>query len=255
MIHISDLSFSYRSGDKPVLTNLNLHLPSSSWTIVTGPNGSGKSTLLKVIAGLLIPHSGTINLDTQTGEQIGFLGGDPYDWIVGLSVEEDIIFGLENLCLNSAEMERRLQNAIKQTGLAGLEKRLVHTLSGGEQQRLALAAVLAMGSKIILMDEVFTMLDRPARLTVRALMASLCRRHGLTILEASHIPEDIAAADRVVFLQDGRSFFNGEPGDFMKSRIGTDWTRLVPGAANLKSQLLGGGSPFGNEKNGSLASK
>lgn len=242
MVHLTNLSFSYTPGDEPAIQNLSLDLAVSSWTTLSGPDGSGKSTLLKLIAGLMTPQSGEIFLDLKDGDQVGFLGGDPYDWIVGLSVEEDIIFGLENLCLAPDEIEYRLEHALSRTGLNGMERRLVHTLSGGEQQRLALAAMLAMGSEIVLMDEVFTMLDRPARLAVRKLMTRLCRLHGLTILEATHSPEDIMASDRVIFLGAGRLIFDGGPDEFVQSPIGREWTGLVSGAANLKSQFLLDGS-------------
>ena len=126
MIRIENLAFSYSPPAPLVLKGLSLTIENLSWVVLTGPDGSGKTTLGKVISGLLKPHSGSIQFNPPQDNDsviVGYLGGDPYDSLVGISIEEDIIFGLENMQLSSSEIETRLRKALRWTGLTGIEKR------------------------------------------------------------------------------------------------------------------------------------
>lgn len=134
MIHIENLCFSYSPPTPLVLKGLTLTIENLSWVVLAGPDGSGKTTLGKIISGLLKPYSGSVQFNPPHDDQsviVGYLGGDPYDSLVGISVEEDIIFGLENMRLSASEIETRLNQALQWAGLKRMEKRLVHTLSGG----------------------------------------------------------------------------------------------------------------------------
>jgi energy-coupling factor transport system ATP-binding protein len=241
MIRIENLVFSYSSSAPLVLKGLTLTIESPSWVVLTGPDGSGKTTLAKAISGLLKPQSGSVQFDPSQDSDsviVGYLGGDPYDSLVGISVEEDIIFGLENMRLSDSEIETRLGQALRWTGLTGMGKRLVHTLSGGEQQKVALAAVLAMGCRVIVIDEALNMLDRAMRLSIRSLLNSLRMTPGLTVIEVTHNLQDAFAADRILFLSQGTILFDGAVADFFCSAEGRRWASLAGGAVGLESALV-----------------
>jgi energy-coupling factor transport system ATP-binding protein len=241
MIRIENLAFSYSPPTPLVLKGLTLTVENLSWVVLTGPDGSGKTTLGKVISGLLKAQSGSIQFNPQEDNEsviVGYLGGDPYDSLVGISIEEDIIFGLENMQLSSSEIETRLRKVLLWTGLTGMEKRLVHTLSGGEQQKVALAAALAMGCRTIVIDEALNMLDRPTRRSIRCLLTSLRANPGLTVIEITHNLHDALTADRILFLSRGKISFDGTALDFLFSPDGSRWASLAGGAAGLRSALL-----------------
>jgi len=241
MIVVRNLSFSYSHHGPQVFNDLRLLIQDFSWVAVTGPDGAGKSTLGKLIKGLLKADNGSIVHDlTSPGGStyVGYLGGDPYDSFIGISVEEDIVFEMENLSIPTAEMEVRLNQALLWTGLVGLEKRLIHTLSGGEQQKLGLAGALAVGAKVLIIDEALSMMDRPSRLSIRSLLRTLRRDRGLTIIEITNSLEEALTADRILYLERGSVQFDGPPADFMASPMGTRWANLAGGMPALTKALL-----------------
>ncbi len=209
---------------------------------IVGPNGCGKSTLLKLIKGLLKPSVGRIIIgnDDHTSQDraVGYLGGNPYDFFVGVSVEQEIVFGLENMRLTRREMLLRLTESLEITGLKGMEKRLVHTLSGGEQQRLALAAILAMGTDLVLIDDAFSMIDLPTRQNIRRLLADLCYSRGVTLIEVTDDGQDAMQADQLVYIEDGAVRFYGPSKDFATTERGRKWTSTVTNMTALWSELL-----------------
>ena len=248
MILIENLSFSYAPNLPPVLAGLSLEIRPHSWVTISGPDGSGKSTLGKLIKGLLRSDSGSILFDPRLlrgHEDVGYLGGDPYDALVGVTVEDDVAFGLENLCLDPDLIGLRLEEALKRTGLDRYRSRLVDTLSGGEQQKVALAGILALEMKVLILDECLTMLDRPVRKTIRSLLRSLQVNPGLTILQISNDLEDIVAADRVLYLCGGTLELDAPPLDFLSSGAGKVWSELSGGTAALRRGLLDRGISHG----------
>ena len=241
MIRLKNLVFSYSPQTPPLLKGLTLTIENSSWVVVTGPDGSGKTTLAKVISGLLKPDSGSIEFSPPHNPNsviASYLGGDPYDSLIGTSIEEDIVFGLENMRLSPSEIKTRLKKALEWTGLVGMERRLIHTLSGGEQQKVALAATLAMGCRVVVIDEGLNMMDRPTRLSIRSLLNSLQKSPGLTVIEVTHNLQDALAANRMLFLSEGRIMFDGEAAVFFRSEEGKRWASLVGGLAGLRSALV-----------------
>lgn len=240
MIVLDGLCFSYPEATEPVFRDFDLTIESFSWVVLTGPDGAGKSTLGKLIAGILRPKLGSVRVEVGQGGRglpVGYLGGDPYDYLVGTTVEEDVVFGLENLGIDPAAIGARLEQALGWTGLSGMEQRLTHSLSGGEQQKLALASMLALAARVLVLDEALCMLDRPTKVSVRALLDSLRSDPGVTIVEITHQLEDALIADRLVFLSRGRVEFDGPPGRFLSSESGQQWCADAGGLPALRSGL------------------
>ncbi len=227
MISLENISFSYPCRHDAVLEGIDIRIDKLSWVIVTGREGSGKTTLGKIIKGLLEPSSGIISIAndrTNNGYlNIGYIPGNPIEFLVGTTVEEEIVFGLETLQFSNQEIERRLKQSLGWTHLQGMEKRLTHTLSGGEQQKLALASVLATGARIIILDEALSMLDRSTVTRIRSLIKTLQIKHELTIIEMTYNSRDILKGDRILFLEDGKIVFDGAPREFVNHRLGREW--------------------------------
>lgn len=241
MILVRNVSFSYSKKGPPFFKDLNLTIRDSSWVAVVGQDGVGKSTLGKLIKGLVKADKGSVALvppNPNGSAYVGYLGGDPYDSFVGISVEEDIVFGMENQGIKSAEMGIRLNQALAWTGLAGMEKRLVHTLSGGEQQKLGLAGILAVGAKVLILDEAMSMLDRPSRFSIRSLLHALRRDQELTLIEITQNLEEALAADRILFLARGTIAFDGTPAEFMASPAGIHSAGMAGGLPGLINTLV-----------------
>ncbi len=236
MITLHDITFGYP--EAPLLfEGFNLSFDMGSWTCVTGPGCAGKSTLLRLIKGLLAPQSGRVLLPEGGPARIGYIGGDPVDFIVGVTVEDDVVFGMENLMIPREEMIPRLDGALQEVGLTGFEQRLTHTLSGGEQQKLAIAATLAMGVHTLLIDEALNMLDREAGSQVYGLLSRLNREQGVTVIEATHDMKSIMSADRVIFLSSGRVREDSPPLVFVNSTEGKGRQDMVGGFWSLRTEL------------------
>lgn len=241
MIVLDNISFSYTPSQATVINGLSLTIEPGLWVALTGPDGAGKTTLGKLIKGLLEPDSGRVRIDGMADvdgkETVGYLGGDPYDSMVGLSVVEDVAFGLENKSLAQAEMRARIERALQWVGLSGMEQRLVHTLSGGEQQKVALAGALALETRTLILDDALSMMDKPARAELRLLLGKLRSELSLTVIESTHNFNEILSTDRVVFLSHGKVLFDGNPREFVGSRLGDDWFSGRGGMPGLKSEL------------------
>jgi energy-coupling factor transport system ATP-binding protein len=240
MILLDRLCFSYTEATEAVFRDFDLGIACGSWVVMTGPDGGGKSTLGKLIAGLLRPQSGSVRIEGGQGRRgitVGYLGGDPYDNLVGITVEEDVAFGLENRGMEPGEIAAKIDEALGLTGLRGMERRLTHTLSGGEQQKLGLASMLALDARVLILDEAFCMLDRPTRQRVRSLLGALRCDRGVTILEITQQLEDALTADRLVFLSCGRVEFDGPPGSFLTTEVGETWSAHAGGLPAVRSAL------------------
>lgn len=242
MIHIDNISFRY-SPDKWVISNLDFRIAYFSWTVITGPDASGKTTLAKLIKGLLNPQRGSVSFtDSRRSltDQIGFLCGNSSSSIVGITVLDDICFGMENLRVSQSEMRKRVETVLRWTGLTGFENRLTHTLSGGERQKLALAGALAIGNKILILDEAFSMLDNVSRNDARDLVRDLKGKLDLTIIEMTNRAREISSADMIFFLGPGGKLeFAGPPVQFLFSALGSEWTAPQGGLYGLLSALPG----------------
>jgi energy-coupling factor transport system ATP-binding protein len=240
MLHIENLCFSHPPGTIRLFENLNLTIESQCHTSIMGPDGAGKTTLGKLIKGLLVPKSGSIKstfTTTRKAVLVGYVGADPDDNLVGITVEDDIIFGLENLRLSHSAMLDRLALATRWTGLNGMEKRLTRSLSGGERQKVALAAVLAMGAQVVIFDEAFSMLDPAAGLMLRECIKSLIRSRETTVIEITSDLWHILASDRIIYLDQGHIRFDGGPALFLTSKEGQLWLQSQWGVPRLMKEI------------------
>ncbi len=250
IIQLESVSFAYRDpqgGSYPVLHDLSLSIEEGELAAVVGANGSGKTTLIRHLNGLLLPTQGRVmvcGLDTRAAsarrslhQQVGMVFQHPEDQIIAATLEDDVAFGPENLGLPPAEIQQRVEEALMAVGLWEVRQRPPHLLSAGQEQRLALAGVLAMRPRVIVFDEATTMLDPAGRKMVLEWMLRL-NRQGLTILFVTHHMEEAALARRVIVLHEGRVALDGAPrqvfaGPAQLARLGLD----LPPAALLADRL------------------
>ena len=223
LISLEHVSFSYRDQQGktyPVLHDLSLNIEEGNLVAVVGANGSGKTTLIRHLNGLLLPDQGRVQvcgLDTHSAagrqaihQQVGMVFQHPEDQIIASTLEDEAAFGPENLGLPPAEIQARVEEALRTVGLWEVRQRPPHLLSAGQEQRLALAGVLAMRPRCIVFDEATTMLDPAGRRMALEWMRRL-HAEGLTILYVTHHMEEAVLAERVLVLEQGRIVRDGPP--------------------------------------------
>ena len=247
-IKINNLKYSYDS-DQNLFDDFNLDIETGEWVALVGHNGSGKSTLAKLILGLIAATGGTISvfddiLSPETvyriREQIGMVFQNPDNQFVGATVADDVAFGLENKQVASIEMPRLIEEALTIVDMQAFKDREPHMLSGGQKQRVALANVLALKPKIIILDEATAMLDPAGRQMVMATLTSLRERFGkaLTLITITHDMDEAALADRVVVINDGQLILDGTPHQvFSQQTMLRDSGLELPFSGELASQL------------------
>ncbi len=217
-----DVSFIYPGGEGiPALDGISLEIAEGELMAIAGLNGSGKSTLCRLLNALLLPARGKViscGLDTALPEnlfeirrQVGLIMQNPDNQIVGPTVEEDVAFGPENLALRRDEIHARVEEALEAMHLTALREREPHLLSLGEKKRLAAAGAMALRPRVLVSDESTSMLDAPTRAETISLFKRLRDEQGITVIHATHRPEEILAADRVALLGSGRLLFEGSP--------------------------------------------
>ena len=223
MIECRGVSFSY-DGAAPALDGVDLNIEDGEFFCILGGNGSGKSTFAKHLNALLQPDAGTVRIngmDASDPELVydirstaGMVFQNPDDQLVATLVEDDIAFGPENLGVPSAQIAQRVREALKGVGLVGFEHHETHALSGGQKQRVALAGVLAMEPRVLILDEASSMLDPRGR---KGLMKACHALHdrGMTIVMITHFMEEAAEADRVAVFRAGRVAMLGTPEEIL----------------------------------------
>ena len=224
-ISVEHLAYSYPGvEDTPgvaVFEDLNLSVEEGSFVAVLGGNGCGKSTLAKHFNSILLPCGGKVyvyGLDTSDEERlisvrrtVGMVFQNPDNQIVANVVEEDVAFGPENLGIASPVIRQRVDKALKQVGMYGFREHAPHLLSGGQKQRIAIAGVIAMEPKCIVLDEPTAMLDPKGRREVMETITALNRDKGITVVLITHHMDEAAKAQRVVVLHGGRVAADGTP--------------------------------------------
>ena len=228
IINVEDVRFSYitAEGVAPiVLDGVTLDIEEGSFVAVLGHNGSGKSTLAKHMNAILLPTGGKVYVDgMDTADEdklldirrtVGMVFQNPDNQIVANVVEEDVAFGPENLGVPTEEIRRRVDAALKAVGMESFLLHAPHNLSGGQKQRIAIAGIIAMEPKCIVLDESTAMLDPSGRREVLDTVRRLNREKGITIVLITHHMNEAAMADRVVVMDDGHVVMDGKPREIL----------------------------------------
>ena len=222
IIEVKNVSYCYmgKTKQEPVLQNISLSIEEGTFVAVLGHNGSGKSTLAKHLNAILIPDSGKVlvdGMDTADESQlipirrtVGMVFQNPDNQIVANVVEDDIAFAPENLGVAPAEIRRRVDASLRQVGMYEYRLHAPHLLSGGQKQRIAIAGVLAMQPRCIVLDEPTAMLDPAGRAEVIQTIAQL-REQGITVVLITHHMKEAIGADRLIVMSNGRIVADDRP--------------------------------------------
>lgn len=251
IISAQDVRFSYVSaeGVAPiVLGGVSLDIEEGSFVAVLGHNGSGKSTLAKHMNAILLPTGGKVyvsGMDTSEDQllldirrTVGMVFQNPDNQIVANVVEEDVAFAPENLGVPSDEIRRRVDDALKAVGMYEYREHAPHLLSGGQKQRIAIAGVIAMQPRCIVLDEPTAMLDPIGRADVLRTIKTLNRERGVTVVLITHHMDEAAQADRLVVMAKGKVIADGTPKEVFQDVEGLKAVGLtVPDTTELLWQL------------------
>ncbi|MGN0548160.1 MAG: energy-coupling factor transporter ATPase [Acutalibacteraceae bacterium] len=223
-IKFDNVSFAYDPEEEQPIRAVNdfsLSVPEGQFLAVLGHNGCGKSTVAKLVNGILVPTKGKVTvagMDTADEDKtvdirrnVGMVFQNPDNQIVATIVEDDVAFGPENLGVEPAEIRKAVDAALKAVGMYEFRKREPHRLSGGQKQRVAIAGVIAMNTKCIVMDEPTAMLDPQGRKEVIDTVMKLNKEFGITVILITHFMDEAVKADRVVVMDDGCIALDGAP--------------------------------------------
>ena len=218
-IKVDNVTFSYE--DNKVLDNISLSVKEGEFVALLGHNGCGKSTMAKLFNVLLSPNSGTVTIDGITPKteddvyeirsRVGLVLQNPDNQLVATIVEEDVAFGPENLGIPPKEIRERVDNALKAVDMYHYRKHAPHKLSGGQKQRVAIAGIIAMEPKCIVLDEPTAMLDPKGRQEVMQTIKKLNKEHNITIVLITHYMDEAVQADRVIVMDKGKVLTQGTP--------------------------------------------
>ncbi len=250
IIEIKNVNYKYETDDTrfSVLKNLSLNIEKGSFVAILGHNGSGKSTLAKLMNGLYKPTDGDVIVDgintkdekreIDVKKTVGMIFQNPDNQIVATIVEEDVAFGLENIGIPTDEMRKRVENSLSAVGMLEHKDDSPYDLSGGQKQRVAIAGVIAMEPKCIVLDEPTAMLDPKGRRDVINILINLCREKGITVILITHYMNEAANADRIIVLNNGIITADGTPKQvFSQYDVLKDAGLQVPQATELMSKL------------------
>ncbi|MBQ7492511.1 MAG: energy-coupling factor transporter ATPase [Clostridia bacterium] len=221
IIETKDLTFRYEDADSDALCGVTLSIEEGSFTAILGHNGSGKSTFAKHLNAILLPSGGKVyvgGVDTADESRLfdvrktaGMVFQNPDNQIVATVVEEDVAFACENMGLPQEEIRKRVDECLAAVGMSEYARHAPHLLSGGQKQRVAIAGVLAMRPRCIVMDEPTAMLDPSGRAEVIRAVQQLNRETGMTVILITHHMEEAALADRVIVMKQGKVALDGTP--------------------------------------------
>ena len=245
-IRVDNVSFSY--DDNRVLNNISLSVQEGEFVALLGHNGCGKSTMAKLFNVLLSPQSGTVTIDGITAEteddiyeirsRVGLVLQNPDNQLVATVVEEDVAFGPENLGVPPQEIRRRVESALKAVDMYEYRSHAPHKLSGGQKQRVAIAGIIAMEPRCIVLDEPTAMLDPKGRQEVMDTIRHLNKSMGITIVLITHYMDEAVQADRVIVMDKGSILTQGTPRQvFSKTELLKEHSLDVPQSVELMYTL------------------
>ncbi|MFR1841033.1 MAG: energy-coupling factor transporter ATPase [Oscillospiraceae bacterium] len=216
-----DLDFKYDGEEEFVLKDINLSFKQGEMTAVLGHNGCGKSTFAKHLNAILLPSGGTVYIDGidtkdenriyDIRQRVGMVFQNPDNQIVATIVEEDVAFALENLGVEPNEIRRRVDEALKAVGMYEYRMHAPHQLSGGQKQRVAIAGIIAMRPRCIVLDEPTAMLDPKGRSEVMKTVKELNSKYGIIIILITHYMEEAAQCERIIVMDKGKVLMDDSP--------------------------------------------
>lgn len=255
MIKSEDLVFKYVNAEeqteKVAINHVSMEVKKGEFLVILGHNGSGKSTMAKHMNALLLPSGGKMyvdGLDTSDIENLwevrrraGMVFQNPDNQLVATIVEEDVAFGPENLGVNPKEIRERVDDSLKAVGMYEYRKHAPHLLSGGQKQRIAIAGILAMRPKCIVLDEPTAMLDPSGRNEVMKTIKEVNKKFGITIILITHYMDEAAQADRIIVMDKGEKVMEGVPREIFSQvekikSIGLDVPQVTELAYELQKE-------------------
>ena len=247
MIEISHLYYRYDEQNE-ALRDVSLVVPDGQYVAILGHNGSGKSTLAMHLNGLMLPSAGDVAVDGLHSQnpadawalrqRVGLVFQNPDNQLIATSVEEDTAFGPENLGVEPQEIRIRVDEALASVGMGAYKDKAVHLLSGGQKQRVAIAGIMAMRPRVLVLDEPTAMLDPQGRQEVLDAVRTLNREEGITVIYITHIMEEATCADRVLVMEEGSIVMDGTPREIF-SQVETlrGYSLDVPVAVDIAHRL------------------
>ena len=258
VISIKNIHFNYQYQDtREALSDVSLDVYEGEWLAIIGHNGSGKSTLAKMMNGLLEASSGEIYIDGQlltedtvyeARRKVGMVFQNPDNQFVGTTVEDDIAFGLENIGMPREEMVQKINASLEMVRMTKFKEKEPARLSGGQKQRVAIAGMIALAPKVVILDEATSMLDPQGRFEVISTIQQLHKDKGITVISITHDLDEAAQADRVLLMEGGKVNRIGKPSEIFE--MGTalvDKGLDVPFSEKLKAILKDKGMNVPNE--------
>ncbi|HAT4246937.1 TPA: energy-coupling factor transporter ATPase [Clostridium perfringens] len=255
MIKSEDLVFKYvnteEQTEKVAINHVSMEVKKGEFLVILGHNGSGKSTMAKHMNALLLPSGGKMyvdELDTSDIENLwevrrraGMVFQNPDNQLVATIVEEDVAFGPENLGIDPKEIRERVDDSLKAVGMYEYRKHAPHLLSGGQKQRIAIAGILAMRPKCIVLDEPTAMLDPSGRNEVMKTIKEVNKKFGITIILITHYMDEAAQADRIIVMDKGEKVMEGVPREIFSQvekikSIGLDVPQVTELAYELQKE-------------------
>lgn len=255
MIKASNLTFKYINEEEKIekvaVNSVSLEVKKGEFLVVLGHNGSGKSTIAKHMNALLLPTEGKMFIDGmdtvedsllwEIRSRAGMVFQNPDNQLVATIVEEDVAFGPENLGVDPDKIRRRVDDSLKKVGMYEYRKHAPHLLSGGQKQRIAIAGILAMMPKCIILDEPTAMLDPSGRKEVMETIKDVNKNLGITIILITHYMDEAAQADRVIVMDQGEIKLEGTPREVFSNvaeikRIGLDVPQVTELAYELQKE-------------------
>lgn len=255
MIKSEDLVFKYVNAEeqteKVAINHVSMEVKKGEFLVILGHNGSGKSTMAKHMNALLLPSGGKMyvdGLDTSDIENLwevrrraGMVFQNPDNQLVATIVEEDVAFGPENLGVDPEEIRERVDDSLKAVGMYEYRKHAPHLLSGGQKQRIAIAGILAMRPKCIVLDEPTAMLDPSGRNEVMKTIKEVNKKFGITIILITHYMDEAAQADRIIVMDKGKKVMEGVPREIFSQvekikSIGLDVPQVTELAYELQKE-------------------
>lgn len=247
LIEFRNVSFRYEENSPWVLKDLSFTIYENEFVAIIGHNGSGKSTIAKLVNGLLFPQQGEILINGMTvneetiwdiRREIGMVFQNPDNQFVGATVQDDIAFGMENRGFPREEMIKRIEETLQAVQMLDYRLTEPHRLSGGQKQRVAIASVLAISPKVLILDEATAMLDPKGRKEIMATVSELSEQRGLSLITITHDLTEVVQAERVIVMNQGEIWAESTPREILSKRkelrgIGLD----VPFVAILTEEL------------------